>query len=65
MKKRIKAVKDLTPGDTIKITGYSFEVEDDVIVTGTQVSVSLWCWASPRKRITMVWNDPQFPVTVR
>ena len=64
MKKRLKAVKDLTPGDLVKITGYSFEVED-VIVLANGVSVELWCWASPRKRLTMTWSDPQFPVTVR
>jgi hypothetical protein len=64
MKKHLKAAKDLSIGDTIRITGYTWEV-DEFFVTPDWVEVFLWCWASPRKRISMRFMDKNFPVTVR
>ena len=64
MKKRLKKAKDITVGDTIKISGYTYEV-DSVDITPTGVHLILWPWASPRKRLELHFSDKTFPVTVR
>lgn len=66
MKKRLKAAEDITIGDCIKITGYIWEV--DSITTSSvdgSISLDLWLWASPRKRMSLTFYDRKFPVTVR
>lgn len=64
MKKRVKAAKDLTVGDTFKIAGLIWEV-DDVAVIDDHVDVHLWCWGSPRKVVRLTFLDATFPVTIR
>lgn len=67
MKKRLKHAKDLNIGDTIRISGYVWEIDDVVIdnAKNGSVTVEAWLWASPRKRITLTFSDKNFPVTVR
>ena len=67
MKKRLKYAEDVTVGDTIKIAGYIWEV-DEVIVNNDAhgfVELRLWAWASPRKHVALRFTDRKFPVTVR
>lgn len=67
MKKRLKHAEDVTVGDTIKITGHIWEVDEVNVNTDTHgfVELQLWAWAAPRKRVILRFNDRKFPVTVR
>ena len=64
MKKTLKYAKDVTVGDLIKITGYSFEVTRTVVID-SGVKMELYCWARPAKTAEIYFSDPTFPVTVR
>ena len=66
MKKRLKEVQNVKPGDTLKVNGYIYEVDVVIINHGPQtVVLEMWLWARPTKRITLTFNDSTFPVTVR
>lgn len=67
MKKRLKHAYDLSIGDTIRVSGYVYEIDDVVIdnAKNGSVTVQAWLWARSSKRITLTFSDKNFPVTVR